>query len=123
MTKSFPQMSDTSFDPHQFYRPVNRTALLKLMDRADAARLQVIKRTRHPKRVPAWLRDRALFDRVIANRPYAKAKLVKWLQIIYLYYICDWRAKDVAEELGLTVSAVKQCLYRMGQNVTNSEDI
>lgn len=97
------------------------------MDRSDAARTQVIKRTRHPKHTPAWVKDRALFDRVIAARPYARAKLVKWLRIIYLYYTCDWRAKDVAEEMGLTTGAIKQCVYEMNQAarqiLTNSEDI
>jgi|SRR5579863_6775819 len=111
------------YDSHQFARKTTRNKLLKVMDRSDAARTQVIRRTRHPKITPDWVKDKELFQKVVASRPYAKSKISKWLRIIYLYYTCDWRAKDVAEELGMSRNAVKKTIQRLNENGTNSKDI
>ena len=64
---------------------------------------------------------------MVASRPYAKSKMAKWLRIVYLYYTCDWRARDVAEELGMTINAVEHVIRDLKnprlQMRGNSKDI
>lgn len=116
--------SSLEYDQCQFNYRSTRRKLLTLMDRADAERIQVVKYTKYPKKIPDWVLDKKLFSKMILGRPYSKAKLNKWLKIIYLYYTCDYRAKDVAEEMGMSLGAIEKVLQRLNrQNVRNSKDI
>lgn len=68
-----------------------------------------IKKIRRPrKNTPAWAnKDSSLVARALSPRS------VRRIRTAYLYWRCNWNAREIAEELKTTVKAVELMIYKM----------
>lgn len=65
--------------------------------------------SRHQKSLEDVLCDELLAREIFEDIAGADETVGK---IFYLYFVCDMKLNDIAEELGMTLSAVKNKLYR-----------
>jgi hypothetical protein len=110
------------YDHHQFERRNKPSAtLLRMFGIEDVRRMGIIRRKQTSKhRKPEWLNSweetAAHLSRKLYGSPLGadrREMYSRWCNVIFLYWINGWTAKDVGKELYLTEAAVKSIVYRL----------
>lgn len=86
----------------------NTTFEMLFAPERDRRPLIIHKPVNSRKNRPSWARDNKSMMRHLLGKG-----VVRRLRIAYLYWQANWTAKQIADEIGLTVGAIQKAIQRM----------
>lgn len=73
----------------------------------------VTKPLRPRRRLPEWVANDKMMDRVLRSHPQAHMRFARWKRIVYLYFRLNIPAREIAEELDMTTKAVERVIAQL----------
>jgi hypothetical protein len=98
---------------------IYRQSLFSRFGQEDINRMQIFKSKRHPHKKPAYLKTRKACESHLCKHlkttpnNLRRQKFIQWLDIIYSYYILSHAARDIAEEMHISINTIKCILKRL----------